>query len=281
MEWTDIPARGGRLLIACTLLAALLSAGCTSLVPRDSPLPRDGATMSDVYRNHMNGDAVDASAGPRDRLPLRGADDDAVVEHRRALSAPLNNRFERLPNPDLTLHVFPHLAQGRYPVPGYDTVFPMYESVQYAMPGEVAPRHQAAGSFVHPAPETGKLAPPTEAQASADALRKRQRLADLAAAAPHHARVLTEYDRIYTERCGTSLTGDQLFLVPSSATPAFDRMLDFAALGRDSDGARVGVELMRCDVPQRKATTPLGAATGASSGASAGASAHVPSKESN
>ena len=36
--------------------------------------------------------------------------------------------------------VFPHLAKGRYPVPGYATVFPMYESVHYALPGEVAPR---------------------------------------------------------------------------------------------------------------------------------------------
>ncbi|HET9641887.1 MAG TPA: hypothetical protein VFP68_00665, partial [Burkholderiaceae bacterium] len=45
--------------------------------------------------------------------------------------------------PDLVMHVFPHLARGRYPVPGYVTVFPMYERVEYAMPGEAAPRTAA------------------------------------------------------------------------------------------------------------------------------------------
>lgn len=136
------------------LVAAALNAGCTSLAPRESPLPHDGATMADVYRHHMNGEGAEG-AGMRDRLPLRGADEDAALEQRRAVSEPLNSRFERLPNPDLTLHVFPHLAQGRYPVPGYDTVFPMYESVQYAMPGEVAPRRRVE----RPIPPTASPSP--------------------------------------------------------------------------------------------------------------------------
>lgn len=32
---------------------------------------------------------------------------------------------------------YPHLAKGKYPVPGYVTVFPMYDTVEYALPGEV------------------------------------------------------------------------------------------------------------------------------------------------
>src|SRR5690606_32252392 len=50
---------------------------------------------------------------------------------------PMNQRFARLPNPDLVMVVFPHLAKGQYPVPGYVTVFPMYDQTQYALPGEV------------------------------------------------------------------------------------------------------------------------------------------------
>ncbi|HEJ6481861.1 TIGR03751 family conjugal transfer lipoprotein, partial [Pseudomonas aeruginosa] len=43
----------------------------------------------------------------------------------------------RLPNPDLVMYVFPHLAgSDPAPVPGYTTVFPFYQRVQYAMPGE-------------------------------------------------------------------------------------------------------------------------------------------------
>ena len=46
--------------------------------------------------------------------------------------------FPRLPNPTLVMYVFPHLAgETRAPVPGYTTAFPMYEQVEYALPGEV------------------------------------------------------------------------------------------------------------------------------------------------
>lgn len=46
-------------------------------------------------------------------------------------------QFHRLPNPDLVMYVFPHWAgTDPVPVPGYSTVFPLYQRVQYAMPGE-------------------------------------------------------------------------------------------------------------------------------------------------
>lgn len=34
------------------------------------------------------------------------------------------------------MYVFPHLAGGTSPVPGYSTVFPFYSRTQYALPGE-------------------------------------------------------------------------------------------------------------------------------------------------
>jgi hypothetical protein len=49
----------------------------------------------------------------------------------------IDARFARLPNPDLVMYVTPHLSAQRSPVPGYTTVFPMYETVEYALPGEV------------------------------------------------------------------------------------------------------------------------------------------------
>jgi conjugative transfer region lipoprotein (TIGR03751 family) len=49
----------------------------------------------------------------------------------------IQRQFRRLPNPDLVMYVFPHLAgSDPVPVPGYSTVFPLYQRVQYAMPGE-------------------------------------------------------------------------------------------------------------------------------------------------
>ena len=45
--------------------------------------------------------------------------------------------FPRLENPDIEVFIFPHLATAnRVPVPGYATVIPLYESVEYALPGE-------------------------------------------------------------------------------------------------------------------------------------------------
>lgn len=51
--------------------------------------------------------------------------------------APLQQRFARVPNPDMVMVVFPHMDKQNYPVPGYVTVFPMYEQAVYALPGEV------------------------------------------------------------------------------------------------------------------------------------------------
>jgi conjugative transfer region lipoprotein (TIGR03751 family) len=50
----------------------------------------------------------------------------------------INVLFPRLPNPTLVMYVFPHLAGDAHaPVPGYATAFPMYEQVEYALPGEI------------------------------------------------------------------------------------------------------------------------------------------------
>jgi conjugative transfer region lipoprotein (TIGR03751 family) len=34
------------------------------------------------------------------------------------------------------MYVFPDLSDRGYPVPGYSTVLPMFERVEYALPGE-------------------------------------------------------------------------------------------------------------------------------------------------
>lgn len=49
----------------------------------------------------------------------------------------IKSQFHRLPDPDLVMYVFPHLAGSEpVPVPGYSTVFPFYRQLQYALPGE-------------------------------------------------------------------------------------------------------------------------------------------------
>ncbi len=127
--------------LVLVLAPSFLLGACSVAGPRHSPLPHDGPTMAEIYKRHM-----EEESPQRDDRPRRGADDDIGRDTR---SDPTVNRFQRLPNPDLEMHVFAHLAAGKYPVPGYVTVFPMYETVQYAMPGEVPPRmtrHADAGA---------------------------------------------------------------------------------------------------------------------------------------
>ncbi len=127
------------------VLSVAATAGCAITGPRESPLPHDGPTMVDIYRTHMDSLTEGSDSAARERMPLRDSTETSPGENKRAAINQIDNRFPRLPNPDLVMVVLPHLAKGQYPIPGYVTVFPMYEKVEYAMPGEVATRQTATG----------------------------------------------------------------------------------------------------------------------------------------
>ena len=134
-------------LSSCSLLMiAALLAGCSVTGPRESPLrevTEGSPTVLDVYRGKGAAAQSSTKETARDRLvrdsvarPI-AAGDERTQRYWSALE-PMQQRFARVPNPDLVMVVFPHLARGKYPVPGYVTAFPMYESTEYALPGEVA-----------------------------------------------------------------------------------------------------------------------------------------------
>lgn len=128
---------------AVWLLMPLILAACSAAGPRESPLvgaTEGSPTVTDVYRGQQ--------AGQNNRLlpreSLQSASRARTVDGRDAQQSkywdplkPTQQRFARVPNPDLVMVVYPHLAKGKYPVPGYVTVFPMYETVEYALPGEI------------------------------------------------------------------------------------------------------------------------------------------------
>lgn len=145
-------------------MLCLALAGCAS-GSKLSTLPSDGPTMAEVYRQHMAGQRAapadsgvpQAQRGEGDRTRYSG--------YQRTVAEEIDNRFARLPNPDLVMYVTPHLsANGRYPVPGYSTVFPMYETVEYAMPGEVPTRRAAIESSVPAAPPPARTATTAKAR---------------------------------------------------------------------------------------------------------------------
>ena len=59
-------------------------------------------------------------------------------DYTRSEKRELAGLFPRLPNPDLCMYVFPHLTSEKATVPGYTSCFPMYETNQYALPGEMS-----------------------------------------------------------------------------------------------------------------------------------------------
>lgn len=126
-------------LFMLALTSAL--AGCTD---KQAVLPPQAPTIEAIYAEHFRGDAG-ADLGPaRDVLQKRPVDAHPVPGPAGAAVDAIEARFARLANPVLTLYVYPHLAEAeRVPVPGYFTVFPLYERTEYAAPGEgplAAPR---------------------------------------------------------------------------------------------------------------------------------------------
>ena len=131
---------------AAVLLAATLLGGCAT--SKEKLLPHGDSTMLDIWHQETGGSAGGGQAARQlldARQSLRRPLTEAAVQaapgvqarYTRTAQNEISRQFHRLPNPDLVMYVFPHLAgTDPVPVPGYSTVFPLYQRVQYAMPGE-------------------------------------------------------------------------------------------------------------------------------------------------
>ena len=120
------------------LLPLLFLGGCAST--KEAVLPQDGPSMQAIYDAHVVEMAAEDPSVVRAALGCRGvsAGEGDLAGYSRDAFNELDVRFPRLPNPSLVMYVFPHLAgPERTPVPGYATTFPMYERIEYALPGEV------------------------------------------------------------------------------------------------------------------------------------------------
>ena len=132
------------LRLTAVLAVAMLATACA--VDKEKMLPHGDQTMLDVWSaGTVSGGAssqgrqlVDARAElrrPLDPGQARPLADNAG--YTRTAQNEIYSQFKRLPNPDLVMYVFPHLAgSDPAPIPGYTTVFPLYQRVQYALPGE-------------------------------------------------------------------------------------------------------------------------------------------------
>ncbi|MCY3803032.1 MAG: TIGR03751 family conjugal transfer lipoprotein [Gammaproteobacteria bacterium] len=117
-------------------MLALISAlaGCTD---KAAVLPPQAPTIEAIYAGHLRGTTGADLEPARDTLQKRPVDTYPAPGPARTAVDAIEARFARLANPVLILYVYPHLAEAeRVPVPGYFTVFPLYERTEYAAPGE-------------------------------------------------------------------------------------------------------------------------------------------------
>ena len=120
-------------LIWISLLALLQ--GCAS--DSHELLPRGERDMRQIWNGATSGQITLQEARLALRRPVEVEPATLQQPYTRTSANEIRSQFARLPNPDLVLYVFPHLAGSEQaPVPGYSTVFPFYKQVHYALPGE-------------------------------------------------------------------------------------------------------------------------------------------------
>ncbi|EBB3816514.1 TIGR03751 family conjugal transfer lipoprotein [Salmonella enterica subsp. enterica serovar Javiana] len=112
--------------------------GCSS--SKDELLPPGDSTMKELWQGNAPSDHAVVKGRETLRRSLSAQETRALghidESYSRTQENELSQIFPRLPNPDMVMYIFPHLAEGNTPVPGYSTVFPFYEQTQYALPGE-------------------------------------------------------------------------------------------------------------------------------------------------
>ena len=120
------------------VVAAIVLVGCAT--NKEQLLPHGETTMLDIWERETGraGSRYLLDARQSLRRPLTDVDVRAERDtYSRTAANEIPRQFKRLPNPDLVMYVFPHLAGSeRVPVPGYSTVFPLHARVHYALPGE-------------------------------------------------------------------------------------------------------------------------------------------------
>ena len=148
MRWTR------RLILTVAVAAAV--GGCAAKPPASAL--GEGPRMIDLYRGAPI-EAKAAATEPAGRCrwwllawpcealePAPEEEPASEPSYARTAANELELLFPRLPNPDIYIHVPPHLAtEERVPVPGYTTAVPLYDRVEYALPGEAdGDRHHEA-----------------------------------------------------------------------------------------------------------------------------------------
>jgi conjugative transfer region lipoprotein (TIGR03751 family) len=119
-------------IILATIWISLMTS-CSSNV-----IPKSGPSMEQVYDSYSNDRPHSYStSSKRKMLPQRLAGQRTFKGYVANDSA--DTEFHKLPNPELTMYVFPHFAAAdQVPIPGYPTKFSAYEQDHYVLQNEIS-----------------------------------------------------------------------------------------------------------------------------------------------
>ncbi len=123
--------------ITVFVLVTCLSSGCSSFKPRETVFDPEAPRMSTIFSRTVDSSSHTGSRAVISPNPNPGRE--ALEGYTRDAQDEVRQLFPKIPNPTLVLYVFPHIASGNVPIPGFSTAFELYERQHYALPGEVKP----------------------------------------------------------------------------------------------------------------------------------------------
>jgi conjugative transfer region lipoprotein (TIGR03751 family) len=114
------------LMLLCTISWISLLSACTSNV-----VPQRGPTMEQIYDSVGKENRADDEQSETN-IKYASYKDVQSQPIKNLSSNDMSHDFRKLPNPELKMSVFPHLAGNEdIPIPGYFTAFNVYERDHY------------------------------------------------------------------------------------------------------------------------------------------------------
>lgn len=118
------------ILMFLSLVTLINVTGCSHVA--GNVVPQRGPTMEQVY------DSMEADSESNIKQLVRDeSKEKARLDAKIHVASKAPNEFQKIPNPELHMYVYPHLAgHDEIPIPGYATVFNVYTRDHYVLSSE-------------------------------------------------------------------------------------------------------------------------------------------------
>lgn len=125
-------------------VVVVLMCGCASKV--NHKLTEGGIESKELYKRTSTVDGSKSIVYQDIKRARRAINKESKYEpYTRSALNETEQLFDLLPNPKISIHVYPHLStRDNAPVPGYTTAVSLYKADEYALPREVL----AQGVFI-------------------------------------------------------------------------------------------------------------------------------------